>query len=38
MLTVRLMLDYMQGPIWVLNSDGISVWKHPLIKKRCRIK
>ncbi len=33
MLTVRLMLDYMQGPIWILNSDGISVWKHPLIKK-----
>lgn len=33
MFTVRLMLDYMQGPIWVLNSNGISVWKYPLIEQ-----
>lgn len=33
MFTVRLMLDYMQGPIWVLNSDEISVWKYPLIEQ-----
>lgn len=31
MYIIRLMNEFLHGPIWVLNSDGISVWKYPLI-------
>lgn len=33
MYTVRLMNEFVHGPIWVLNSDGISVRKYPLIEQ-----
>lgn len=33
MYKIRLMNEFMHGPIWILNSDGISVWKHPLIEQ-----
>lgn len=31
MYTVKIMNEYLHGPIWVYNSNGISVWKYPLI-------
>lgn len=31
MYTVKIMNEYLHGPIWVYNSDGVSVWKHALI-------
>lgn len=31
MFTVRIMNEFLHGPIWVLDSDGISVWEYPLI-------
>lgn len=31
MYTVKLMSEFIHGPIWVYNSDGVSVWKYPLI-------
>ena len=31
MYTVKIMNEYLHGPIWVYNSDGIPVWKYPLI-------
>ena len=31
MYTVRIMNEYLHGPIWVYNSDGIAVWKYPLV-------
>lgn len=33
MYKIRLMNEFLHGPIWVLNSDGISVWKYPLIEQ-----
>lgn len=33
MYKVRLMNEFMHGPIWVLNSDGIPVWKAPMIEQ-----
>ena len=33
MYKIRLMNEFLHGPIWVLNSDGISVWKNPLIEQ-----
>ncbi len=33
MYKIRLMNEFVHGPIWVLNSDGISVWKYPLIEQ-----
>lgn len=33
MYKIRLMNEFLHGPIWVLNSDGISVWKCPLIEQ-----
>lgn len=33
MYRIRLMNEFLHGPIWVLNSDGISVWKYPLIEQ-----
>ena len=31
MNTVKIMNEYLHGPIWVYNSDGIIVWRFPLI-------
>ncbi len=31
MFMVKLMNEYLHGPIWVYNSDGIVVWRFPLI-------
>ena len=31
MYTVKIMNEYLHGPIWVYNSNGISVWKYPLV-------
>ena len=31
MYTVKIMNEYLHGPIWVYNSNGISVRKYPLI-------
>ncbi len=31
MYTIKLMNEYLHGPIWVYHPDGISVWKYPLI-------
>ena len=31
MYTVKIMNEYLHGPIWVYNPDGIPVWKYPLI-------
>lgn len=33
MYKIRLMNEFLHGPIWVLNSDGVSVWKYPLIEQ-----
>lgn len=33
MLKIRLMNEYLHGPIWVLNSEGISVWKCPIVEQ-----
>lgn len=33
MYKIRLMNEFLHGPIWVLNSDGISVLKYPLIEQ-----
>ena len=33
MYKIRLMNEFLHGPIWVLNSDGISVWECPLIEQ-----
>ncbi len=33
MYRIRIMNEFLHGPIWVLNSDGISVWKYPLIEQ-----
>lgn len=33
MYKIRLMNEFLHGPIWVLNSDGIYVWKYPLIEQ-----
>lgn len=33
MYKIRLMNEFLHSPIWVLNSDGISVWKYPLIEQ-----
>lgn len=30
MYTVKLMSEFIHGPIWIYNSDGVSVW-YPLI-------
>ena len=27
------MNEYLHGPIWVLNSEGISVWKCPIVEQ-----
>ena len=32
MYKIRLMNEFLHGPIWVLNSDDISAWKYPLIE------
>ncbi len=32
MLKVKIMNEYLHGPIWVINSDGIPVWKCSLIE------
>ena len=31
MYTVRIIHEYIHGPIWVYGSDGVSVWEYPLI-------
>jgi len=31
MYTVKIMNEYLHGPIWIYNANGISVWKYPLI-------
>ena len=31
MYTVRLMNEFLHGPIWVYDSEGIAVWKYPLV-------
>lgn len=31
MYTVKIVHEYIHGPIWVYGSDGISVWEYPLI-------
>ena len=31
MYTVKIMNEYMHGPIWIYSSDGIPVRKFPLI-------
>lgn len=33
MYKIRLMNEYLHGPIWVLDSDGISVWKYEKIEQ-----
>lgn len=33
MYKIRLTNEFLHGPIWVLNFDGISVWKYPLIEQ-----
>ncbi len=33
MFIVKIMNEFLHDPIWVLNSDGISVWKYPLIEQ-----
>lgn len=32
------MNEFLHGPIWVLNSDGISVWKYPLVEQDTVLK
>lgn len=31
MCTVKIVHEYIHGPIWVDNADGVSVWEYPLI-------
>lgn len=31
MYTVRIMNEYLHGPIWVYSPQGIAVWKYPKI-------
>ena len=31
MYTVKIVHEYIHGPIWVYGPDGISVWEYPLI-------
>ena len=31
MYTVKIIHEYLHGPIWVYGSDGVSVWEYPLI-------
>lgn len=31
MYKIRLMNEYLHGPIWIYNADGIAVLKYPLI-------
>lgn len=38
MYTIRLMNEYLHGPIWVLSSDGIPVWDPPLIRNDATLK
>lgn len=33
MYKVRLSNEYLHGPIWVINSDGIPVWKYARIEE-----
>ena len=38
MYKIRLMNEYLHGPIWILNSDGISVWKYPKVEQDYLLK
>lgn len=38
MYKIRLMNEFLHGPIWVLNSDGISVWKYPIVEQDSVLK
>ena len=31
MYTVKLINEFLHGPVWVYDSDGIAVWKYPLV-------
>lgn len=31
MYIVKIMNEYLHGPLWVYNSDGVPVWKYALI-------
>ena len=33
MYKIKIMNEYLHGPIWVINSDGISVWKYACIEE-----
>jgi len=33
MYKIKIMNEYLHGPIWIINSDDIPVWKYPLIEE-----
>lgn len=33
MYTIKIMNEYLHGPIWVYGPDGVAVWDFPLLQK-----
>ena len=38
MYTIRLMNEFLHGPIWIYDDDGIIVYEHPLISNDSKLQ